>query len=218
MAICRRAWSTSGRWVECVGDQVLHGANFVGRGDGQGVGGDDAGTGHLGVFISAARDHVLEDGFLFLAQAAGIDQVLAGGKYLGVGARHFDLRERALFHLRADVGEQFLGEGDGLLLHLLVFGERHQVGVEADHAVDRQDQLLLEEQAGDLLFVAGDADEAAVQAGAVAAQQRLRGGESEGGTGIRVVAAAQRVPRDPVVVEVQTDLRAGREALLNLRR
>ena len=94
-----------------VGDQVLHGADFVGRGDGQGVGGDDAGVRHLGVFVAAARDHVLEDGFLFLAQAAGIDQVLAGGEHLGVGARHLHLRERAFFHLRAHVGEQLLGEG-----------------------------------------------------------------------------------------------------------
>ena len=136
-------------------------------------------AGHFGVVVAAAGDHVLEDGLLLLAQAAGIDQVLARGEYLRVGARHLHLREGAFLHLRADIGQQLLGEGDGLLLHLFVFGERHEIGIEADDAVDRQDELLLKEQAGDLLLVAGDADEAAVEARAEAAQQRLRGGETE---------------------------------------
>ena len=165
-------------------------------GNGQGVGRDDAGVGYFGIFVAAPRKHVLEDGFLLFAQAAGIDQVLARGEDLGVGARHLHLRQRAFFHLRADVGQQLFGERDGFLLHLFVFGERHQIGVEADHAVDREDELLLEEQAGDLLLVAGDADEAAIQASAEAAQQRLRGGEAERGAGIRVIAAAQRVQRN----------------------
>ena len=135
---------------------------------------------HFGVLVAAAREHVLEDGFLLFAQAAGVDQVLARGEHLRVGARHFHLRERAFFHLGPHIGEQLLGQRDGLLLHLLVFVERHEIGVEADHAVDGQDELLLEEQAGDLLLVAGDADEAPVQAGAEAAQQRLRRRDARG--------------------------------------
>jgi hypothetical protein len=51
-------------------------------------------------------------------------------------------------------------------------------------------------------------------AGAVAAQQGLRGGEPEGGAGVGVVSAAQRVQRNAAIVEGEGVLRAGGEALL----
>src|ERR1039458_8868976 len=74
---------------------------------------------------------------------------------------------------------------------------------------------VVEGQSGDLLFVAGDADETAIQAGAIAAQQGLRRGEPESGTGVGIISGALRIQRRPAVAEVQADLRAGGEALLD---
>ena len=70
-------------------------------------------------------------------------------------------------------------------------------------------------QAGDLLFVAGDADEAAVEAAAETAQQRLGDGEAEAGAGVGIESGGQRVERLMVVIEVHAGLRAGGEPLLD---
>ena len=73
------------------------------------IGGDNLRVQNVRIVGSPARDDVLDDGFLFLQQPAGVDQVLADGKNLRVGARQLDLRLRAFVHLRLGVGVQSLG-------------------------------------------------------------------------------------------------------------
>ena len=148
-------------------------------------------------------------------QAAGADQVLAGGRDLGVGPRQFDLGRSSFLDLRLGVGVQPLGKLDRLLLHLHVLAEADQVDVEAGDAVGGGDQLLREEQARDLPLVRGNANEAAVQRSAEAPQQGLRDGQPEAGGGEGAVVAVERVQRLAAVIERQPDLAAGTEALLN---
>ena len=143
---------------------------------------------HLGVFVPAPGEHVLEDGLFFLEQPAGIDQVLARGEDLRIGARHLDGGERAFVHLRPGIGVELFGQGGGLLLHLLVFVERHEIGIETDHPVDRCDELLLEQQAHDSAFISGNADEAAVEGHSETAPQRLCHRQSEARGGKRSVS------------------------------
>ena len=150
-----------------------------------------------------------------MQQAARVDQVLARRKKLGVGAGEFDGRQRTLVHLRPRVREQLLGQRHGLLFHLDVFVQCHEIGIEADYAVYRQNQLLLEQQAGDLPLVGGDADVAPVQPHAETAQQRLRHRERQARSGERIVAGGQRVQGLVQVVEAQRGLSAGRKTLLH---
>ncbi len=93
-----------GAVAQRVGSEFRHGAETVTRGNVERIGGNDAGVGDFGVFVAAARNHVLKDGLLLLAQAAGVDQILARGEYLRIGARHLYLCEGAFLDLRADIG------------------------------------------------------------------------------------------------------------------
>ena len=124
---------------------------------------------------------------MLFEQAAGVDEILLRREYLRVGARGLDRRKRAFFHLGFGIGEQLFRERDGLFLHLHVFVERDEIGVEAHHAINGGDELLLEEQAGDAALVGGDADEAVVEAGTETAHQRLREVQAEARTGIGIV-------------------------------
>ena len=111
------------------------------------IGGDDGGGLHFRVRIAGTGEQVFQNRLLFFEQAVCVDQILAGGEDLGVGAGHLDRGQSAFFHLRLGVRIQLFGRGDGLLLYLHVFVERHEIGVEPDHAINRGDQLLMKEQA-----------------------------------------------------------------------
>ena len=111
------------------------------------VGGDDVRGLHLGVFIAPAREHVLQDGFLLLAQAARVDQVLRVEKTWALARVSSTCASVPSSTCAWVSASSFSAMVDGFLLHFFVFVERHEIGVEADHAIDRGDELLLE-QAG----------------------------------------------------------------------
>ncbi len=123
--------------------QILQRAGLIVTGNFDGIGGDDARVQHIGIVIGTARDHVLDDRFLLFEQAARVDQILANGINLRVGPRQLDRRLRALIHFRFGVGVEFLGRRQRLFLHFHVFIERHQIGIEAHHAIHGGDELLL---------------------------------------------------------------------------
>ena len=80
----------------------------------------------------------------------------------------------ALIHFVLRILEERQRKLISILFHLDVLGERDEVGVKPDYAIDRHDQLLAEEQARNLFFIGRDADEAAIDLAAEPAQQGLR--------------------------------------------
>jgi hypothetical protein len=87
--------------------------------------------------------------------------------------RHFDRGLLALFHFVLVVLIKPLGQPQCFALHLDVFIQAHQVGIEPGYAGHRVDHLLAKHQVGDPLVILGDANESPIQANSEAAQQRL---------------------------------------------
>ena len=103
---------------------------------------------------------------------------------------HFQRRQRSGLHLRAVVVVELLRHRQGLLLHLHIFVQTRQIVVQPDHARNRADHLLPENQIGDSRVILGDLDESAVDAGSESAQQGLRDVEPQGGIDEWIVCAA----------------------------
>jgi len=86
--------------------------------------------------------------------------------------------------LGAIIVVEFLGDGEGLLLHAHVFTEADEIVIEACDAGDGAGELLAEDFIRDLAIVLGDAEEAAIETGAEAAKKGLADGETAGGAGV----------------------------------
>ncbi len=105
------------------------------------------------------------------------------------------------------------GGAEGFALDLDVLAEGDEVVVEPLGAVDGVEDLLLEEEAGDLAVEVGDAEIAEVDGAAAATKQGLGEGDGRGGGGEGVELGAGAVDDLRIVVDGGGDLGAGTEAL-----
>ena len=160
-----------------------------------------------------ADELVAEDDFLLLVEALGLGEIEAAGAFEGLGAGEFDGSEGAFGDLVLVVLALLGGGAEGFFFDRYVFAQGDEVVVEAGDAVDGFEGLLLEEEAGDLLVGAGEADEAQIDVVAAAAEERLGEGDGGAGGGEGVELAGGAVDNLGVVVGDGCELGAGAEAL-----
>ncbi len=166
-----------------------------------------------GIAAPVAREHVLQNEFLLADVTLGVDEILLGRRYLSLGACGFDGGKSSLIDLVSVVFEEALRGGEGFLLHAHVSVEAHEVVIEANDAGDGADDLLLKDVVGNLLAVLRDMNEAAVEVGSKATQQRLRYGDAQGGKRIRFDDKREGVLILVLVGKGGGDLGSGAEAL-----
>ncbi len=145
------------------------------------VGGDDPRrgnrrAGHAGLTQRGLKNRLL----LQQARVGHRERLFTGGNF-GLGAHHFNGRQRADLHLPPVVLQQLLRGGQRVLGHLNRLVEGNQVPVQVHHRGDRGLHLQLEGEVAHLAIVFGDTDLPAVNRRAETLQQVLRNREVERG-------------------------------------
>lgn len=135
--------------------------------------GNDVYVGDQRVRHPRAAERVLQHRLLLQHARLGHREVLLVARHFGFGAHDLDRRECSDLHLLLVVAEQLLGQRQGLLLHLRILVEAHQIPINIDDIGNRCDHLLLEYQIAHRNFILRDPNIAVIDGQTESAQQIL---------------------------------------------